>query len=104
MIKRFLLALGLTIAIGCAAPEIIVDKSPPPPKSEDQGRKPSGDVFWMDGHWAYDTSVGHFYWVFGRWAQPRTGRIWQNAYWEATPEGKYRWVPERWDRTEGEGE
>ena len=103
MIKRLLVALAcFLIVIGCAAPPILVDKPPPPHKTEDQGRKPAGDVFWMSGHWAYDTVVGHYFWVGGQWAAPRPGRIWYGAYWEPTPAGKYRWVPERWDRTGSE--
>ncbi|MBL4849600.1 MAG: hypothetical protein JKY65_29065 [Planctomycetes bacterium] len=98
LFARCLFALGLAIAVGCSAPPILVDKAPPPPKEESEGRKPAGDVFWMSGHWAYDTGVGHYFWVGGQWALPRPGRIWQSAYWEPTPEGKYRWVPERWDR------
>ena len=92
------LALCLLGAVGCATSEVVVDRTPPPPQEETLGKKPNGDVFWMDGHWAWDSGSKHFYWVSGQWASPRSGRIWQNAYWEPVEGGKYRFVPARWDR------
>ena len=101
MTRRFrltLLAAPLLLLTACVSSQVVVDKPPPAPKSEARGKKPSGDVFWKDGHWAWDGGSRHFYWVSGGWAAPREGRIWQNAYWEPIGAGKYRWVPERWDR------
>lgn len=102
-LRSLWLALGLALCLGlpgCGTTEVLVDKAPPPPQEEARGMKPAGDVFWQDGRWEWDGEAQHFYWVGGRWAAPRDGRIWQNAYWEPVAGGKYRYVPERWDRLE----
>lgn len=98
-LRLFVVALSLCL-FGCGTPEVLVDRPPPAPKEERRGRKPPGDVFWKSGRWEWDAEAQHFYWVGGEWANPRPGRIWQNAYWEPAPGGKYRRVPERWDRVE----
>lgn len=99
LLRPLALALALALTLGCTGPQVVVDRAPPSPKEEPRAAKPAGDVFWMDGRWEWDPEAQHFYWVPGRWAEPRAGRIWLNAYWEPTETGKYRYVPERWDRT-----
>jgi hypothetical protein len=96
--RRLLLGLGLLLS-ACAS-GAIVDRKPPPPKQEERPLKPSSDVIWQDGHWAYDSSADHFYWVSGLWARPQRNRIWIAGYWEAvdTDQGQgWQWVEARWE-------
>ncbi len=101
-----LLALLLSCAVGCATggAATVAPERPPDPREEVRPPKPGADVFWQSGHYAYDQESG-YYWVAGRWAQPRRGWIWLPGYWEAVDakDGArtWRWHAPRWER-EGE--
>ena len=91
----FLLACLL---LGCAT-ATIAPKQPPPPKDEEPTPRPTGDMYWRSGHWAWDEGNDFFYWVEGTWEAEREGYIWFPGEWEPIErdgERVWRWVPDRW--------
>lgn len=99
--RRLLLALALLLA-GCAADRLVVSQAPPPIPDEPRTRKPGTDVFWQNGHWAWDDARGVYYWEAGGWSPERRGELWIPGYWERVEEdGRiegWSWVEPRWDR------
>lgn len=98
--KRLLALLLLTLA-GCAS-TTLVDRAPPAARQQERPLKPSSDVIWQDGHWAWDADAELWYWVSGTWASEQPGKIWIPGYWDPveTDGGrKWQWVEARWEDT-----
>lgn len=61
---------------------IVIVQAPPRPRYEHPGRRPSRDVVWVDGYWAWRGR--RYEWVSGRWDRP--------------PHGHGRWNAPRYER------
>lgn len=96
--------LGLVLALwlcGCAAEAAIVPEAPPPAREETRPKKPPGDVFWQDGHWAWK-EPDLWFWEAGGWAQERAGWLWIPGHWRRVEEDGqvkgWTWVEPRWEQ------
>jgi hypothetical protein len=96
--NAFLMTLGLMGGLAAprfalAAPEIVTDAPPPPPRVEQAPPHRDGYV-WDAGHWEWN---GRFYtWVSGTWIVERRNAHWVADRWE--PQGtQWRFLPGHWE-------
>lgn len=75
---------------------ILIPKAPPnaideiPPE-----QKPTGDVEWIPGYWAWDDDRNDFIWVSGVWRVIPPNRQWIPGYWVRSGEG-FQWISGYW--------
>jgi hypothetical protein len=75
---------------------IVVPKEPPAPVPEEPpDQKPSGNVQWVPGYWAWDADRSDFLWVSGFWRQPPPNRRWVPGTWNKVTDG-FQWTPGYW--------
>jgi hypothetical protein len=92
-LRSILVVLALC---GCSSPEVVARRAPPPDRSEQRDPKPSGEFFWVQGHWILDAKADEFAWQPGHWERERTNRIWIPGYW--APRGDvWVWHEEIWE-------
>ncbi|MDB4963059.1 MAG: hypothetical protein JWP01_3058 [Myxococcales bacterium] len=103
--SRHLLALGLAIAAGIAAPGCtvrgsgyvgasttpVVYQEPPQPQVEQVSSRP-GYVF-VRGRW--DWQNGQWAWIGGRWERERAGYAWSEGRWERRG-NSWHWIDGTW--------
>ncbi len=80
---------------------LLVPQSPPASRSEDPGRQPSPDHFWVPGRW--ELVRGQFLWKSGFWSEGQEGLVWMPFRYSWTPHGHVA-IPGYWDyRLESRG-
>jgi hypothetical protein len=72
---------------------VISAEEPPLTKLETPSRTIRGDEFWIAGHWIADPNG--FTWHDGRIEQDRTGELFVDGGWAASPRG-WEYTPEYW--------
>jgi len=100
---RFLLAL-LVLAVPAAMSaqvRIAVRIGPPVLPVYEQPVCPGDGYLWTPGYWAWDDTVGDYYWVPGTWVMaPEVGFLWTPGYW-GWGDGGYFWNEGFWGPTVG---
>jgi len=80
-------------------PPVIAPVAPPAPIAEVIPAPPSGQVYWVPGHWRWNASAdGHSGWVWlpGHYVmRPGTTVVWQPGYWQQSSAG-YVWMEGHW--------
>ena len=79
-------------SLGCTT-EIVVRSPPPAERTEASGSAPSGEHFWVRGHWEWNGN--EYAWVRGHWETRRPHEVWAPGHWRQTA-GGWVWVAGRW--------
>lgn len=75
-------------------PPVVIVQPPPPPRYEHPGHRPSRDVVWVDGYWAWRGN--RYEWVSGRWDRPPNGHgKWKAPHYERRG-NTYIFIEGRW--------
>ena len=79
------LAMGMSLAIGAFAADVVVRIGPPRAVAEHRVRAPGPGYVWVQGYQSWN----------GR------SHVWVPGRWELAPRPHARWVPHRWVRRNG---
>jgi hypothetical protein len=82
----------MALSAGCTT-EVVVRAQPPAERAEESGASPSGDHFWVRGHWEWNGR--EYAWVRGHWETRRPHEVWAPGHWRQTS-GGWVWVAGRW--------
>lgn len=87
-------------------PNTYLSKSPPAPINELIPEKPTDDVIWIPGYWAWIDSKQDFawvcgvwrrpppdhYWISGKWYKMNKGWVWAKGFWSPKPEEELAYI------------